>query len=336
MLAVVTLLWDPTEKSESFSRCYDETWVERLYWGFERNLTQPFEFILYTDRPREFTVPVTQVRLPGGKPDYGWCILPYRLGRPMILVGLDTIVTGNIDHLAEYCMSGERFACPRDPYHPHQVCNGVALVPAGHEHIGLEWDGANDMVWVRKYSPLVLDDMWPGQIVSYKGNVRQHGLGDARIVYLHGEEKPHQLAHLDWVRQHWNGEDMAERTPYVSSVEGKKAEGLSGWKDRQENAKRRKTKWNDPERMAIREERARAAAAAAGEVVMAEAPVAEVVDEPPPEEEGTAAETHADDLSALSWPDLKARYELELGEKPGGQMKRSAVEDAIRAARAAQ
>ena len=336
MLAVVTLLWEPTEKSESFSRCYDEAWVERLYWGFERNLTQPFEFILYTDRHREFTVPVTQIRLPGGKPDYGWCILPYRLGRPMILVGLDTIVTGNIDHLAEYCMSGERFACPRDPYHPHQVCNGVALVPAGHEHIGLEWDGANDMVWVRKYSPLVLDDMWPGQVVSYKGSVRQHGLGDARIVYFHGEEKPHQLAHLDWVRQHWNGEDMADAPRmdprsgnHPAMLPGEIIKGASGWKERERRAQGRLQKKGADERAKIRAARA---ALLAGEEA---APVAKVVETLRTEAKADEAAV-VDDLTALAWGDLKALYELTLGEKPGGQMKRSAVEDAIRAARAEQ
>lgn len=334
MLAIVSLLWEPNSKSESFSRCYDEVWVERLYRGFERNLTQPFEFILYTDRLREFTVPVTQVRLPKVEPNYGHCILPYRMGRPMILTGLDTVITGNIDHLAEYCLTAERFACPRDPYYPHQVCNGVALVPAGHEHIGLEWEGANDMVWVRKYSPLVLDDLFPEQIVSYKGHVRQHGLGDARIVYFHGEEKPHQLAHLDWVRQHWNGEDMAERTPYVSSVEGKPAEGMGGWKDRQENAKRRKTRWDDPDRMAIREERARAAAAAAGEVIVSKGVSAPLAPPPAEEPQAEAPQTDApqDDLTAMTWDDLKAFYEEVVGEKVGGRMKRSDVEAAIREA----
>ena len=335
MLAIVSLLWDANRNSESFSTCYTEEWVEKLYWGFERNLTREFEFILYTDRQREFTVPVTQYRLPAIAPNYGHCILPYRMGRPMILVGLDTIVTGNIDHLADYCMTAERFACPRDPYWPERVCNGVALVPAGHEHIGLEWDGANDMEWVRKYSPLVIDDLFPEQVVSFKGHVKQRGLGDARIVYFHGEEKPHQLD-LDWVRQHWNGEDMADRTPYVIHSDGKKVETMGGWKDRQENAKRRKTRWDDPERLAIREERARAAAAAAGEVPMKLAPKVEEVEAPPAETETETVTQTEDDLTALSWPDLKAMYELTLGEKPGGQMKRSAVEDAIRQARADQ
>lgn len=339
-LAIVSLLWDPNSASESFSRCYDELWVERLYWGFERNLTREFEFILYTDRQREFTVPVTQYRLPAIAPNYGHCILPYRLGRPMILVGLDTIVTGNIDHLADYCLTAERFACPRDPYWPERVCNGVALVPAGHEHIGLEWDGANDMEWVRKYSPLVIDDLFPEQVVSFKGRVKQHGLGDARIVYFHGLEKPHQLD-LDWVRQHWNGEDMADRQTmdprsgnHPALLPGEIVKGASGWKERERRAMGRLQKKNAEDRDAIRQARA---ALLAGEEA---APIAKVVETLRTTVEAVAetAETvaEADDLTALAWPDLKAMYELTLGEKPGGQMKRSAVEDAIRQARADQ
>ena len=40
-----------------------------------------------------------------------------------------------------------------------------------------------------------------------------------------------------------------------------------------------------------------------------------------------------DDLSVLAWQDLRAFYELVLGEKPGGQMRRADVEAAIRQAR---
>ena len=357
-LAIVTLLWDPTDKSESFSRCYDETWVERLYWGFERNLTQPFEFIVYTDRPRQFTVPVMQVKLPRGKPDYGWCILPYMLGRPMILVGLDTIVTGNIDHLAEYCMTADRFACPRDPYHPHQVCNGVALVPAGHQRIGLEWAGANDMVWVRKYDPLVIDDMFHEQIVSYKGHVKPKGLGDARIVYFHGLEKPHELQGLEWVRQHWNGEDMSDRQTmdprsgnHPAMLPGEIIPGASGWKERERRALGRLQKKGNDERAAIRAARAKLMAnqeaapialaiEAAVEEVKAVVAAVEPAEPAAPAEPATPADMAEmtempDDLSVLAWQDLRAFYELVLGEKPGGQMRRSDVEAAIRRAREA-
>jgi hypothetical protein len=84
-----------------------------------------------------------------------------------------------------------------------QVCNGVALVPAGHERIGHEWAGANDMEWVRRYDPDVIDRLFPEQVNSWKGRVQKHGLGDTRILYYHGQEKPHQMPDCPIVQEHW-------------------------------------------------------------------------------------------------------------------------------------
>lgn len=204
MITVATLLWSPNENSFSFSRMYDESWVEKLYRGFARNLTLPFRFVCFTDRDRTFAEPIQQERI-RGRLDYSACIEPYRLGVPMILVGLDTVVTGNCDHLAMYCLEAKRLAVPRDPYRPSVVCNGVGLVPAGHASIATEHDGkTNDMDWIRAHRPAVLDDLFPGQVVSYKVHVKGRKLGDARIVYFHGEAKPHQeYATQPWIREHW-------------------------------------------------------------------------------------------------------------------------------------
>jgi hypothetical protein len=201
VITIATLLWDPNEVSFDFSRMYTETWVEKLYRGFARNLTRPFKFVCFSERPRKYCEPIQQEMI-SGPPDYSSCIQPYRLGAPMILVGLDTVVTGNCDHLADYCLQKTRLAVPRDPFDPKVVCNGVALVPGGHEWVATTHRGENDMDWIRVQRPAVIDDLFPGQVVSYKGHVKQHGLGDARIVYFHGAEKPHELG-AAWIREHW-------------------------------------------------------------------------------------------------------------------------------------
>lgn len=198
-----TLLWDANQHSQAFSAMYDETWVEKLYRGFARNTTQPFRFVCYVDRLRSFGWPIEQVQMKNPKPGYGDCIQPYELGEPMILVGLDTIITGNIDHLAEYCFTHRTIALPRDPYKPVQACNGVALVPAGHRHVWTDWRGENDMEHMRRRPHVFIDDEFPGHVVSYKGHVEKHGLGDARIVYFHGRRKPHELGD-GWIKEHWN------------------------------------------------------------------------------------------------------------------------------------
>lgn len=202
MITVATLIWDANDASFDFSRMYDESWVEKLYRGFERNLTVPWRFVCYTDRERPLNPGIEQKQITG-RLDYSACIEPYRMNVPMILVGLDTVVTGNCDHLADYCLTADRIAVPLDPYNPRQVCNGVALVPAGFGAVGWGHDGrTNDMDWIRAQNPEVIDELFPGQVVSYKGHVRDRGLGDARIVYFHGEEKPHEITD-GWVRRAW-------------------------------------------------------------------------------------------------------------------------------------
>lgn len=203
MITIATLIWSANSHSRSFSSMYDETWVEKLYRGFARNLTQPFRFVCYVDRPRTFAEPIDQRMIASEAPSYLDCIQPYEMGVPMILVGLDTVVTGNVDHLADHCLSGGAFALPRDPYRPSQACNGVALVPGGMEHVANWPRAADDMAHVRQFPHEFIDDLFPGQVQSFKGAVRDQGLGDTRICYFHGQEKPHQLQHLPWIREHW-------------------------------------------------------------------------------------------------------------------------------------
>lgn len=204
MIYVVTCLWQANEKSQPFSRGYTEEWVEKLYRGFYRNLTKPFRFICFTDKRREFSENIFQLRLQSAKPDYGCFIEPYRLNVPMILVGLDTIVVGNIDHMADYCLNETMMALPRNPYQLDQSINGVALVPAGNRSIFDSWAGENDMEWLRRFPNKWIDDLFYGQVLSLKAHdVRRKGLQEARVVYTHGNPKPNELLHLDWVRDHW-------------------------------------------------------------------------------------------------------------------------------------
>ncbi len=205
MLTVATLLWEPNDASLSFSRVYDEGWVLKLCNGFARHLTEEFRFVLYTDRERDLPACIEQRRIKAEKPDYGTCIEPYELSAegPMILVGLDTLVVGNIDHLAASARERDTLGLPRDPYRKEQACNGVALVPQGMERIASEHRGENDMEWVRRFPHGILDDEFPGHVVSFKGRVERHGVGDARIVYFHGKKKMHELGSHPLIQGHW-------------------------------------------------------------------------------------------------------------------------------------
>lgn len=210
MITVACCLWDANGASLPFSRHYTEADVERLYRGFERHLSLPFRFVCFSERPRQYRAPIEQERLSQAEPDYSAFTEPYRLNEPMILVGLDTVVTGDCDRLAAYCLGGSKLLVPRDPFFPQTVCNGVALVPGGHAWVASESPaGMNDMEWIRAlYADgrvgMIEDIFGKEAVVSYKGYVKHFGLPDeAAIVYFHGLEKPHELTRLDWIREHW-------------------------------------------------------------------------------------------------------------------------------------
>ena len=202
MLTVATCFWRPNRHSAPASRCYTPEWVDRLYRGFRRNLTVPFRFVVLTDREYGFCQGVEQERLSTDEPDWSSMIEPFRIEGPLIVVGLDTVVTGNIDQLADWCFDGDRIALPLSPGKPY-ACNGVALVPPGCTGIYRDWRGENDMEWLRSQPHAFIDELFPGQVVSYKCDVRPDGLGDTRVAYFHGRPKPDELGRLDWVKEHW-------------------------------------------------------------------------------------------------------------------------------------
>jgi len=204
MLHVSACLWHKNELSGPYSRCYDESWVDKLYRCFARNLTIPFRFVLFTDRIRKFEEPIDQEILSTSPAHYGCLIEPFKLNVPSIICGLDMVVVRNIAHMAEYCLTADRIAVPIHPRKPDLgICNPVAFVPAGHRHVFDGWDGGNDMVRLRQFDNATTDALWPGQILSHKHTkVRELGLQKARIVYFGGANKMHEIAD-PWIKEHW-------------------------------------------------------------------------------------------------------------------------------------
>lgn len=206
MINVACCLWDPNRNSKDFSRRYDEEWVEKLYRAFQRNLTVPFKFIVFTDRRRDYLEEaIHQHQLMTRVPDYGCLIEPFCLNEPTIICGLDTVILKNLDHMAEYCMDPRnKVAQPNHPSLPGKKINPVVFVPPGNRGIFDRWCGENDMDWLQIQDTVPTDDLWPGEIVSLKlHDVRRKGVQGASIVYFHGEPKADEMLSTDWVREHW-------------------------------------------------------------------------------------------------------------------------------------
>lgn len=203
-LVVATCYWDRNEHSESFSQCYDQSWVEKLFRGFKRNLHLPFRFVCFTDRIRAYREPIEQQLLERRPITYASNVEPFKLNQAMIFCGLDTIVVGDVTKLARWCIAGKgkKLALPKHPFETFSI-NGVVLVAAGQRHIYDTWRGENDMKWMRSFPHDRIDELWPDKVVSYRAHVRGRSLAKSRIVYFHGREKPHELPHVDWIKQCW-------------------------------------------------------------------------------------------------------------------------------------
>ena len=206
MLHIACCLWDPNYLSQDFSKVYDETWVEKLYRGFKRNLSEPFRFVCFTDRERKFSEPVAQERLSTEVAHYGCLIEPFRLNVPTIICGLDMVVLDRIDHMARYCLEARKIALPLHPCHAWRgFINPVVFVPAGQREVFDTWRGENDMVWLNKFDCIDSETLWPGQIQSWKlHDMRVRGRRNARICYFHGNPKPNKIAKVaHWVGEAW-------------------------------------------------------------------------------------------------------------------------------------
>lgn len=205
LVHVACCLWDADKDTPPNSRCYDESWVDKLYRGFKRNLTDPFRFVVFTDRPRKFEEKVGQEILRTSPPTYGCLIEPFVLNVPSIVCGLDTIIYRNIDHMARYCLTGQKIALPHHPTKPgYGTINPIVFVPAGQRRIFDEWRGENDMEWLRGFDSALTDDLWPGEILSLKlHDLRRRGPMRSKIIYFHGKPKPHEITNMHWLTSHW-------------------------------------------------------------------------------------------------------------------------------------
>jgi uncharacterized Rossmann fold enzyme len=231
---------------------FTEEWVDRLYRGIKRNCTRDFRFVCFVDRDDyEFKEPVETKKLCMPYRNMFSLLEPFRedMGR-VVFMGLDTIIVGNIDWLADY--SGP-FMMLRDPYFPERDCSGVMAFPytpevwekfvAAHEQHAKEqtmFGFPSDMIFLDAvpHETLEATDFGPsladasemmgaesvrlarprrGGIYSYKVHCRNGLPKDACIVYFHGKEKPHELFDLEWVEKHW-GEPMMTKAQFENAL----------------------------------------------------------------------------------------------------------------------
>jgi hypothetical protein len=197
MITVATVYYEGGKNVPYFSQCYSPEWVDKLYRGVARHYSEPFRFVCLTDNNYAFEEKIETKPLHNKR----WATACLQLhaveAERLVIMGLDTVITGRLNEIFAY--TGD-LAVPRDPYRIHAPCNGVVLCPTRTDIATSS--SPDDMRALESFKYDWLDDLFPGQILSYKVHVRPHGLGDARIVYFHGEPKPHVL-YDEWIKEFW-------------------------------------------------------------------------------------------------------------------------------------
>lgn len=211
---------------------YPIDYVNRLFRACKRNMTRPFEFVLFAGPGLETNnldpeISIVNVGLP-----YWWAGMPFWMypapgvfTETRLFLDLDVVVVGNLDRLLDV---DSQFCCSRDwashnaPIgHGKDANPGVTLLRGNAgAWVWDEYMRAGMPVWNpqdRKvdHSPCHMAaqgiinerggvDLYPQELcASYKYTVQRFGIPDGCVtVHFHGQPKPHEMNEA-WVHDHW-------------------------------------------------------------------------------------------------------------------------------------
>jgi hypothetical protein len=223
----------------AFTRDY----VIKLAKGVRKNLSKSHRFICLTDdldkceavyddenmiqwEPLIHNWPAWYSKAEIFRPDLN------KYGR-FLFIDLSSVIVGSLDEIASYA-SG--VCVTEDFYHGGPSQSVLSYTPKALRHVWDRWIADPDH-WMKKgnsmepphfrdqvlMSHLTDLDYWqnlyPGQVVSFKRDC-EHGVPDnARIVKFHGRPKPHEV-NKGWVKQVWGeGRDKISFVPESNTVD---------------------------------------------------------------------------------------------------------------------
>lgn len=190
---------------------YDTLDVERLANGVWANLHEPYRFLCFTDLPPQ-VLPIGVIPVPLLCDWPGWWAKLNLYGPSfegdLFYLDLDSIIVGDLKDLATF----GRLGIMRDVYRPDGLQSSVMFIPQGAKaeiwdaftadpdrHMaecshGGKWgdQGFLEGFWLDKAARF--QDHLPGQIASYKADVRQSGVHpDNRLIVFHGKPRPRDI-----------------------------------------------------------------------------------------------------------------------------------------------
>jgi len=218
---IVCFYWNGTDRPgwDDVNLGFD--YILKLYNGFKRNTTVPFKFHCLTPDVYYEHKDIAFHKLES--PSWMGCLPKYSMFNPaygfegrVFACDLDVVITGNMDDILSY---KGKFSTRRT-FHGKPESGGDMISFKGGTY---QWiwktfvDNTSGMEnftkgrerWVYRYHPKMkkfpfLQDLFPGQILSYKNNVNGgRGVTEStRIVSCHGNPRPHKI-NEPWVKEHW-------------------------------------------------------------------------------------------------------------------------------------
>ena len=216
---------------------YGPEYVNRLYKAIKRHTTVPFILHCFTEDASKLDPAITVHELPNKNLD-GWWNKLYLFSKELPINGriffidLDTLVVGNIDQILSYSngfvMLRDFYKAEKDPKainagsglmsydaHIHHKMWDLFIVDA--KNIVARTRPHGDQVWIQQHQParLYWQDLFPGQVVSFKVHCTKGIPPNARIICYHGIPSiPESITNTTraqnrtflpapWVAEHW-------------------------------------------------------------------------------------------------------------------------------------
>lgn len=227
MLTVVCVYFDGGDQVPAASRCFDPSWVDKLYRAVKRNLSSRFRFVCLTHRlSAAFHEAGNLEVVPFLDDNRKWtclmeCFRPDVVGDHNLLLGLDTIVAGPIDKVASY---EGRIALCRARGAPVCTYNNAVM---GYSRecaawLWSAWQSRTPEEWGREYTilgkpselafidmmvkqpgcqPDLFEVLYPDDVVCYRG-AKDQAIAKARIVWFYGNPK-NQHVHERRLKEAW-------------------------------------------------------------------------------------------------------------------------------------
>lgn len=187
---------------------YGPEYVNRLFAGFKRHTTIPFNFHCFTEDSSGIVPGVIIHTLPFNNLE-GWWNKLYLFSREIALTGrvffvdLDTLIVGNVDQIISqdtgFVVLQDFYKAVKD-INTTRIGSGLMSFEAHkHSHIWEEFMkrpqsiiaetrpyGDQNWIEVQQLDRIYWQKLFPGQIVSFKAHCSSGLPTDARIVCYHG------------------------------------------------------------------------------------------------------------------------------------------------------